>query len=215
MKRGVEPHGDLRALLRTHLAKWIPQARDAIQNLWGDASRVAKESEGEHSEILDAVKKADRTLPKSKAEGPGPDEEKKILDQLAKDTGHEKPDDKEEYLKKIADLPFVVETVDFPGMSFIDIQHLSHQIIVRLNLRHPFYQELWQPIRVIAEAPPGSVSGDEATQTARRTMEALTLLVIAYAKAESMDPDPMRFMELRDDWGKFLRSLMGKVKDVL
>ncbi|GHG14455.1 MULTISPECIES: ATP-binding protein [Amycolatopsis] len=215
VKRGVEPHGDLRALIRGHLAKWIPQAREEIQTLWGEASRKTKERAGEHSEILDAVRKADRTLPKSKAAGPGPDKEKEVLDQLAKDTGREKPDDKEEYLEKIEDLPFVVETVDFPGASFIDIQHLSRQIIVRLNLRHPFYQELWQPIRVIAEAPPGSVSGDEATRTARRTMEALTLLIIAYAKAESMDTDPTRFLDLRDDWGKFLRSLMGKIKNIL
>jgi hypothetical protein len=174
-----------------------------------------EEPGGEHADILDAVKKADRTLTKSKAEGPGPEREKQILEKLAEDTGHQKPDEKTEYLKRIADLPFVVETVDFPGMSFIDVQHLSNQIIIRLNSRHPFYEELWQPIKVTAEAPAGSVSGDEATRTARRTMEALILLVIAYAKAESMDRDPARFMELRDDWGKFLRSLMGNVKDVI
>lgn len=215
VKRGVEPHGDLRALLRAQLAKWIPQAREILQNMWGEATRKSQEADGEHDQLLQQVKKADRTLPKSKAAGPGPDAERKILEQLAKDMGHDKPDDQTKYLKKISDLPFVVETVDFPGMSFIDIQHLSHQIIVRLNVRHPFYQELWQPIRAIADAPPGSVSGDEATRTARRTMEALALLIIAYAKAESMDPDPSKFMELRDQWGMFLRSLMGKVKDVL
>ncbi|MCO5996269.1 ATP-binding protein [Actinoallomurus rhizosphaericola] len=215
VKRGVEPHGDLRALLRERLSKWIPQARGEIQQIWGDASRKTQERSGEHAQILDAVKRADRTLAKSKVAGPGAEQEQQILDRLAKDTGRESPEDKAEYLKGIADLPFVVETVDFPGANFIDIQHLSHQIIVRLNERHPFYQELWQPIRVIAEAPPGSVSGDEATRTARRTLEALTLLIIAYAKAESMDADPTKFLELRDDWGKFLRSLMGKIKDVI
>lgn len=216
VKRGVEPHGDLRALIRGQLQRWIPQARDEIQKLWGEATRMKHdEPGGEHADILDAVKKADRTLTKSKTQGPGPDKERQIRDKLADDTGHQKPDDKAGYVKRIADLPFVVESVDFPGMSFIDVQHLSSQIIIRLNSRHPFYEELWQPIKVIADAPAGSVSGDEATRTARRTMEALILLVIAYAKAESMDPDPARFMELRDDWGKFLRSLMGKVKDVL
>ncbi|MXZ77089.1 MAG: hypothetical protein F4Z06_02280 [Acidimicrobiia bacterium] len=215
VKRGVEPHGDLRALIRDHLKKWIPQAREEIQNQWGEASKKSKEAEGEHSGILEAVKKADRTLPKRKGPRPAPDRDKEILDKLAEDVGYDKPDEKDDYLSRISELPFIVETVDFPGMSFIDIQHLSHQIIVRLNLRHPFYQELWQPIRSIADAPAGSVSGDEATHTARRTMEALTLLIIAYAKAESMDPEPAKFVELRDDWGKFLRSLMGKVKDVL
>lgn len=215
VKRGVEPHGDLRALIRRQLKKWIPQARDDIQDLWGDASRQSKESDGEHSDILEAVKKADLTLPKRKGPRPSPDQDKELLDELAKDLGHDDPDDKADYLERIADLPFVVESVDFPGMNFIDIRHLSNKVIVRLNVRHPFYQELWQPIREIANAPAGSVSGDEATQTARRTLEALTLLVIAYAKAESMDTEPERFTELRDDWGKFLRSLMGKVKDVL
>ena len=212
VKRGVEPHGDLRALIRSRLQKWIPQARAEIQNLWGVALKKSKESKGEHSDILEVVKKADRTLPKSKGPRPDQDRDKKILDKLAEDTGHAEPGEKAGYLSRISELPFVVETVDFPGMSFIDIQHLSHQIVIRLNVRHPFYQELWQPIRAIAVAPAGSVSGDEATSAARRTIEALTLLVIAYAKAESMDVDPARFTELRDDWGKFLRSLMEKSK---
>ena len=215
VKRGVEPHGDLRTIIRNQLKKWIPQARDEIQNLWGAAAKKTKEADGEHSDLLEAVRKADRTLPKSKIPRPKRDQEEEILDKLAEDTGHTDPDSKSDYLKRISDLPYVVETVDFPGMSFIDIQHLSHQIIVRLNLRHPFYQELWKPISDISSAPPGSVSGDEATRTVRRTKEALTLLVIAYAKAESMDVDPAKFTELRDDWGKFLRSLMGKIKDVL
>lgn len=215
VKRGVEPHGDLRTLIRVQLERWIPQARNEIQNLWADAAKKTKESDGEHSDILEAVKKADRTLPKRKGPRPTADTEKEILNKLAEDTGHTDQAEKDDYLERISELPFVIETVDFPGMNFIDIQHLSNQIIIRLNLRHPFYQELWRPIRVIAEAPKGSVSSAEATETARRTMEALTLLIIAYAKAESMDINPARFTELRDDWGKFLRSLMGKVKDVL
>ena len=215
VKRGVEPHGELRTQIRHQLKKWIPQARKEIQNLWGEASRQSKEAEGEHSEILEAVKKADLTLPKHRGPRPSPDTDKKHLDKLAKDMGHSNSDDKGKYLERISDLPFIVETVDFPGMNFIDIQHLSHQTIVRLNLRHPFYQELWKPIRAIADAPAGSVSADEAAQTGRRAIEALTLLIIAYAKAESMDVDPIRFTDLRGDWGKFLQTLMGKVKDIL
>ena len=100
-------------------------------------------------------------------------------------------------------------------MSFIDIQHLSHQIVIRLNIRHPFCQELWQPIRAIADAPAGSVSGDEATSTARRTIEALTLLVIAYAKAESMDVDPARFTDCVMIGGSSSGPSWERVKDVL
>ena len=215
VKRGVEPHGDLRSLIRGQLKKWIPQARKEIQNIWGAAGKESKEADGEHTSLLEAVRKADRTLPKSKVLPPEKAREKEALDKLAEDTGHDQPDEKADYLTRISDLPFVVVPVDFPGSNFIDIQHLSDKSIVRLNLRHPFYRELWQPIRDIANAPAGSVSGDEATSTAQRTLEALTLLIIAYTKAESMAQDPEHYTELRDNWGTFLRSLMGKVKDVL
>lgn len=215
VKRGVEPHGDLRALLRKQLERWIPQARVMIQDIWGEVSRATKDEAGEHTELMDAVAKVDRTLPKSRSKGLGKEEERKVLDQLANDVHREDKKAQQEYLERISKLPYVLETVDFPGSNFIDVKHLSHQIIVRLNERHPFYQQLWQPIKDIAGAPAGSVSGDEATRTARRTLEALTLLVIAYAKAESMDAEPAKFEELRDDWGKFLRSLMGKIKGVL
>jgi hypothetical protein len=41
-------------------------------------------------------------------------------------------------------------------------------------------------------------------------------MVIAYGRAESQDDNPHeRYMELRNYWGQFLDSLMGKVKNVL
>jgi hypothetical protein len=40
--------------------------------------------------------------------------------------------------------------------------------------------------------------------------------VIAYGKAESLDENPHdRYMDLRNYWGQFLDSLLGKVKGVL
>ena len=53
-------------------------------------------------------------------------------------------------------------------------------------------------------------------RTARRTVETLTLPLIAYGKAESMTLAPAaQYGELRDRWGMFLDTLMTKVKDVL
>ncbi len=53
-------------------------------------------------------------------------------------------------------------------------------------------------------------------ESAKRTIEALTLLIIAYGKAESMDENPReRYGDLRIYWGQFSESLMGKVKDII
>ncbi|WP_375468000.1 hypothetical protein [uncultured Nostoc sp.] len=104
----------------------------------------------------------------------------------------------------------------FPGNQLINTQHIDGKVIIRLNTRHRFYREMWEPLRSIATAPLGSIFSNEVSKAARRSIEALTLLIIAYGKAESMDENPREhFLELRSDWGKFTDSLMGKVKDVI
>ena len=71
-------------------------------------------------------------------------------------------------------------------------------------------------MKEIADRSAGAVSGEQAVQAAKRTIEALTLLLIAYGKAESMNEDPHeRYGELRSYWGQFLDSLMSKVKKVV
>lgn len=218
VKRGVEPHGELRDALRKELQQHIAAARKELESIWGRVAQEARETEGEHAPVVDAVKNANRTLPKGRVEETLPPEEvERRLRDIARDVaGEEDQKRQEEYLDRIRHLPFVVESVSYPGNMFIDVQHINNQVIIRLNTRHRFYREMWEPIKSIAQRDAGSVSGAEAVQTARRTLEALTLLVIAYGKAESMHPSPtQQYSELVMYWGQFLDTLMGKVKDVL
>jgi hypothetical protein len=217
VKRGVEPHDELRTKLREELRQPVAQARIMLEEVWGEKARESRTHTGEHGPVVEAAVAANKALPKSRAKGPeDPREADQVYDDLAKDVGKTEEKEKDEYLDQIREQPFVVESVDFPGQQFIDIQHVAENVVIRLNTRHRFYREMWEPIRSIAERLPGSVSGDEAVRTARRTIEALTLMIIAYGKAESLDDNPHeRYMELRNYWGQFLDSLMGKVKDVL
>lgn len=217
VKRGVEPYDELRTQIRNLLKSIIPEARNKLEEIWGKVSRESKESYGEHRPVLEGAKEANRTLPKSRVKTPVSDQEKEqMLDDLARDVVGEDKEKQEEYRESIKDLPFVVESVDFPGTLLIDTQHIDGKVIIRVNTRHRFYREMWEPLRSIATALPGSISGDEAAKAARRSIEALTLLIIAYGKAESMDENPREhFTELRNHWGTFTDSLMGKVKDVI
>ena len=89
-------------------------------------------------------------------------------------------------------------------------------ILNRINTRHPFYQEMYKPIKDIAQSDPGTVTGDQAVKISRRTIEALTLLILAYGKDESMNVNPDEaYRDLTGYWGQFLHTLMGKVKDVM
>lgn len=217
VKRGVEPHGELRDKLREQLKKFIPTARKVIETTWGEAAKQQHEAVGEHTPILDAVKAVDAVMPKGRVEETtGPADAKEALRELAQDAGFERPEDQKKYVESKKDLPFVVESVSYPGSGFIDITHVSGKVIIRLNTRHPFYRELWEPLKVISERDPGTVSGDEAVMAVRRTVEAMTLLLIAYAKAESMHANPVEaYGDLTQYWGQFLSTLLKKVKGVL
>ncbi|HET6253248.1 MAG TPA: ATP-binding protein [Puia sp.] len=216
VKRGVEPHGELRAIIRNHLSKYLKIARKLLDQDWGDAEREHQEKYGEHNTVLKAAKAANETMPKGKAKGPeSKAEENKVLNELAFDVVGNDESKKETYLNNIKDLPFVIESVNFPGTQFIDITHLSNKVIIRLNTRHRFYQEMWQPIKSISQQDPNNISADEVISISKRTIEALTLLLITYGKAESMDENPdEKYRDLTNYWGQFLYTMMGKVKDI-
>lgn len=217
VKRGVEPHGELKEKIRGLLKKHIKTARDLLEDAWGRAATEDRQHDGDHASVVEAVKDADKTMPKGQAQGPStPEETEQVLQDLAQDTGHATSEQEQaDYLARIRELPFVVESVDFPGNMFLDIKHLNGQVIVRVNTRHRFYRDMWEPLQEIGQRSPGSVSGEDAVRAARRASEALTLLIIAYGKAQSMDVNPGIYDGLTQYWGQFLDTLMGKVKDVL
>lgn len=217
VKRGVEPHGELRTKIRELLGRYLRRARQAIDETWGKASREEQQHQGEHAAVVAAAKEADRVMPKGRASGPTSDkEQQQILEDLASDVlKSNDADEKEKYLKKIEEQPFVIESVDWVGPTFIDIKHLPRQVIIRLNTRHRFYREMWEPLKSIAESDAGIVTGEEAVKACRRTIEALTLLLISFGKAESMDDNPERYSDLTTYWGQFLDTLMSRVKGVI
>jgi hypothetical protein len=217
VKRGVEPHGELREKIRALLNRYLRRARSAIEEAWGEASREDQQHYGEHGVIAKAAKEANRVMPKGRATGPASEQEQQqILSDLATDVvGSDDEQAKQDYLQKIEDQPFVIESVDWVGPTFIDIKHLPDKVIIRVNTRHRFYREMWEPLKSIAQREAGSVSGEEAVKAARRTIEAITLLLIAFGKAESMDDNPdEKYSDLTHFWGQFLDTLLSKVKGV-
>jgi len=216
VKRGVEPHGEVRDRIRELLQRAIPLARKKIDEIWDLVAKTEHENDGEHAAVTEAVKEVNQLMPKGRVEETKtPDESEQMLSELASDLGYDKEEDRREYLERIRNLPFVLESVSFPGPTFIDTQHVRDQVIIRVNTRHPFYRDMWNPISELAQRDPGEISGEEATRAARRALEAMQLLVIAYAKAESMDQNPSeRYDDLTMYWGQFLATLMNKIKNV-
>ncbi|HEX8691416.1 MAG TPA: ATP-binding protein [Longimicrobium sp.] len=213
VKRGVEPEDQLRDEIRTRLSRYVNTARKRLKAVWAAADTA--QHKGEHDQVLKAVADADRTLPKGRVTKPADQDSEGLLRQMATDVGQETEAGVSRYVEQHRTLPFVLESMDFPGNSFIEVQHTSEQTLIRLNVRHRFYKELWGPLRKIVDAAEGTYTED-IVEMASRGIEALTLLVLAYGKAESMQTNPHElYDELRDYWGIFLNQFMSKVRDVI
>jgi hypothetical protein len=217
VKRGAEPSAELRQALRDVLIPQMKQARSLVQDRWRQTGRDNRQSEGEHAPINTAVGEVNRNLPKSRVEVSTDDVDvEQALDDLAHDVGKTEPAEARAYIERVRRLPFVVESVDWPGDQLFEIVHAGKTTIIRLNKRHRFYREMYTPIRNLSQQDPDTVIGEDAVAVARRAAEAITLLFIAYAKAESMHENPdEQYNELRGWWGNFTNYLLGKVKDVL
>jgi hypothetical protein len=221
VKRGVEPFDELRTQIRNTLVPYLHSARKMLGDAWAQAENDDKETGGQFNPVLAAVASADKTMPKNRGDSglSETDAENKFeeeLAELAEDAGHGvTEDDKDAYVSKNRDLPFVLETVSFPGKSLMDIKHIDKKVVIRLNTRHKFYKEIWGVLKDLSEKNEGDVSGADAVYAARRAVEGLTLMVIAFAKAQAMDKDPEKYEDLTLYWGQFTDTLLGKVKDIM
>ncbi|MBE4487444.1 hypothetical protein HJZ14_09715 [Vibrio parahaemolyticus] len=94
----------------------------------------------------------------------------------------------------------------------IDLKHVNGNVIIRLNTRHKFYKQVWAELKNIADKSEGEVSGADAVQTAKQALNGLTLMLVAFAKAQAMDEDPEKYEDLTQYWGQFMDTLLSKVK---
>lgn len=216
VKRGVEPHGDLRQLIREALKKHVPTARRKIDERWGAADREDQSKSGEHAAVVSAVSEIDMLMPQSRVEADNSGDS--LVDRLgvlAADVGVTDEKGRQAFIEQRKELPVIVESVDFPGTMFLITEHVGGKVIIRLNTRHRFYRELWEPIKAIADRDASTITGEEAARTARRTIEALSLLLIAYGKAESMNRNPVeQYEDLLVHWGQFLATMLTKINGV-
>ncbi len=216
VKRGVEPQGELRDKLRAALKKHLPDARKKLEEHWGAVGRREQAAKGEHAAIIGAVQSVAPTMPLSRAPEKTDEEVESELADLAEDAHPDATEqEKKDYIEKTKALPFVMENVPWPGKEFIDVRLLGNQVVVRLNTRHRFYRELWEPLKEIADMDVSSVSGGDAIKAAKRAVEGLTLMVLAYGKAMSMSQCPSDYEDLTSYWGQFIDTLMGKINGVV
>jgi hypothetical protein len=110
--------------------------------------------------------------------------------------------------EEITRLPLKIVPQEFPGNEFIEIDHLGDTALVRLNTRHSFYREVYNKLLEATEKEGETNNGDASI--AKLAQVGIDLLLLAYARAEGMDPNPEeKYSDLRTYWGVNLKTMIS------
>ena len=113
---------------------------------------------------------------------------------------------KKELKETVKTLPFTIVDGSWPGRELMDITHLNGKAIIRINNRHPFFKEIYDPLSEMASRSVADIesAGSSVLELLQKVERGIEWLLMAYAKAENMDPKPDdKYTDLRSFWGQF------------
>ena len=179
-----------------------------IQETWSVNKSEASKRAGNFGKAEETMAKAGSILPKSKkGRNLTESEDEQQVDALAsaalgseRDNAAKKEEKKAEIRKK----PYSIEPVSYPKTILFDTVHLLNNTVIKLNVNHPFYKSILQPLC-------GDLADTEVNQERQNIKNAILLLLFAYAKAESMfDNHEDLFETLRSQWGTALATALSE-----
>lgn len=208
IKRGAEPTADLRDQIRAAIGSTVQTARKMVQETWNVNKSEESRQSGNFGRAEETMAKAGAILPKSKKgkELTESEEEQQVEALAAAALGSEKENTEKKEQKKaeIRKKPYSIEPVSYPKTVLFDTVHLLNNTIIKLNVNHPFYKGVLQPLC-------GDLSDTEVDQERQDIKNAILLLLFAYAKAESMFNDHEDLFEaLRSQWGTVLATALSE-----
>src|SRR5690606_17294780 len=191
--------------------RWSQTKKDeAVQNPEADVSGGRK--------MLETVAaEAEQRMPAGRAgQNVTVDQEEQLLRQAARDMGIKDADAQDQFVERARQQPMLALDMGWPGKGLLDIDHLSRTVVVRINQRHPFIQEVYLPLREAVATELADLDEYGLRELLERSKDAIDLLFFAYAKAENQHPDPDKaFGELREDWGKYAAVYLMKRDEIV
>lgn len=210
VKKGAEPINGLRDKLREIIHKTVMTARSQIQSYWREQDAKRQHEAGVHTEAEDIAAKTKEVSPKPRAgqETPEPERDKKIRE-AAEILSKKHPEQQKKVEEEIRSRPMTIVPESWPGNELFEIDHLGSTAIVKLNMRHPFYQQVYAQLIEAVEKEAANDVAPEGPSLARLAQVGLDLLILAYARAEGMHLNPTEhYSDLRSYWSIHLKNMV-------
>ncbi|MFE3109063.1 ATP-binding protein [Kitasatospora indigofera] len=212
VKRGAEPVNKVRNDLRVWLKQPVIQALRQVRSDWKETETRKRLEDGEHTETMETAARVLASFPSGVAgRAATPADEEKVVQQAVMDLNLDSVDDAEKIERireQIRTKPVTLMGAAWPGKELLVIDHLNSKAVVKLNLRHALFDQVYLPLKTLADEGAQSLDPEEITDLARRSQAAFDHLLIAYARAEAQYEDPERFDDLRTYWGMFTEALL-------
>lgn len=214
VKKGAEPIDGLRDKLNLLLYNTAVSARKQIQSVWDATEADRRREAGVHGEAQDVATKTKDTSPKPRAgqDVPEEDREQKIHEAAVLLTA-DHPEQLPKVEQEIRERPVTIVPQSWPGNELFEIDHLGTTALVKLNMRHPFYREVYGKLLSELEKSSETQPAGNDRSLARLVQVGLDLLIISYARAEGMRTDATQhYSDLRTYWSVHLKNLLQEWK---
>ena len=210
VKKGAEPLNGLRDKLATYIFKTVESLRKQIRSTFDATETAERRESGVHKEAENVAAKTQDRSPKPRAGQDTPDDEREQkIKEAAKTLTQDNPERAAEVEEEIRNRPFTLISEGWPGSEMVEIEHLGSNAIVKLNMRHPFYREVYSPLVAKVEAALADGAPDDEKSLARLAQVGLDLLILSYARAEGMRKDGTEYYaDLRTNWGVHLKNMI-------
>ncbi|MEV6129383.1 ATP-binding protein [Streptomyces violaceusniger] len=214
VKRGAEPVGKLREELRKWLERPIKQARKEIRAYWDQADFGRRQVEIGHADSMKIAADVEARFPAVVTDrNLAPESEREIIRQAIADLQLDptNPEDKpriDQILMQFDSKPVILLDGQWFGKELMEVRHLNAKSVAVLNHRHPFFRDVYTPIKQIADNGAAELTRDAVVDLARHAEAAIDLLLMAFVRAEASQPDPDAFDSLRSYWGMFTQEYL-------
>jgi len=207
IKRGAVPSPDLKQTIADKVAPWIQKQRELISDHWKkvhtDSGNSAAQPSGGGAHTAAEKIAAVAKVPKGKiaAEKNTDEEMGRVADELSPGNGEEKA----RWIAKFSSQPFSIGERGWAGQTFVDIHFMGGSDALFYNTRHTFFDTLSTIKSEISD-------GVNLEFNANRLTTLIDMLLISYAKAESMldARDRLSAVDLIDHlktyWGQYLKT---------
>jgi hypothetical protein len=190
-------------------------ARTQIQSHWDAQDSAEQREAGVHAQAEEIAAKTADLSPKPRAgQETTDDERERKIREAAEILTKDAPEDREHIEAEIRKRPVTIIPQSWPGNELFEIDHLGTTVLVKLNMRHAFYREVYSKLLAAIDSAPVETNTGEPG-VARLAQVGIDLLILAYARAEGMRADATDYYsELKPHWGLHLKNLIQEQKNL-